>query len=226
MQPQLNTSFGKARRSSGTGVFGKALSGIASSSSGTSRNATRSPPATSAAASTSQDVFSRFNVPTNTVKGNGPASSGFRSASESDSTTNARLESLRQKAKFEAQAREREEEKRLALSRQKDVERQAREAEEERRRAELLRQEEMDIQMARQQEEELQQQRTAKANQSTLVLIQNLVDGTTPEDVKAALGDFGEILDCRVQQSNGDTVSMELDFLNRADAQKAVQQLK
>jgi len=97
---------------------------------------------------------------------------------------------------------------------------------EQRRREELLRQEELDLQLPRRQVEEQEQLLQQKSRQATIVVIENLVDGTTPEDVKAALGDFGEILTCKVLESNGDTVSMQLEFTNRADAQNAVNQLK
>lgn len=139
-------------------------------------------------------------------------------------TAQEREERLRQKAEWEAQVREQDNQKRLA--RQQDRERELREQAEQRRREELLKQEELDLQLPRRQLEEQEQLLRQKASQATIVVIENLVDGTTPEDVKAALGDFGEILTCKVLESNGDTVSMQLEFTNRADAQNAVSQLK
>lgn len=219
LAPQLNTSFGKAKRSTSGGVFGKALDGI-SSSSLNARAGARSPPANAA----SGDLFGRFGIDGPGGNASGSASNGRSSPANVEATAKEREERLRQKAQWEAQLRERDEQKRLA--RMQDKEREIKEQEEQRRREELLRQEALELQVARRQTEEQEQQLRIKSSQATLVVIQNLLDGTTPEDVQAALGDFGEILTCQVLESNGDTVSMQLEFTNRGDAERAVKQLE
>lgn len=221
LAPQINTSFGKAKRSASGGVFGKALDGI-SSPSLNARAAARSPPQ----ASPSSDLFGRFglNSPSGPVNSNVSASNGSFSPATIEANAQEREKRLREKAQWEAELRQRDEQKRLARLQDKD--RETKEQEEQRRREELLRQEALDLQVARRQTEEQEQQIRIKSSQATLVVIQNLLDGTTPEDVKAALGDFGEILTCQVLESNGDTVSMQLEFMNRGDAERAVKQLE
>lgn len=212
--PQLNTSFGKAKRSVSGSVFGRALDGI-SSTSLNARAATKSPPLKSPSA----DLFGRFGL--ESPVGAAPSTSnGSFSPASTETSAKEREERLRQKAQWEAQLRAQDDQKKLA--RQQERERELREQAEQRRREELLRQEELDLQLPRREVEEQER----KASQATTVVIENLVDGTTPEDVKAALGDFGEILTCKVLDSNGDTVSMQLEFTNRAEAQSAVNQLK
>lgn len=213
LAPQLNTSFGKAKRSTSGNVFTKALDGLGSSSLN-ARASAKSPPLKSP----SGDLFGRFGLDST------PTGSGSSSPANTETAAREREERLRQKAQWEAQLRQQDEQKRLA--RLLDKQREMREQEEQRRREELLRQEALDLQVARRQTEEQEQSLRNKSSQSTLVVVQNLVDGTTPEDVKAALGDFGEILSCQVLESNGDTVSMQLEFINRADAETAVKQLE
>lgn len=215
--PQLNTSFGKAKRSANGGVFGKALDGI-SSSSLHARASTKSPPPKNP----SGDLFGRFGLES-PASAASPASSRPFSPSNVDGTAKEREERLRKKAEWEAQVREQDNQKRLA--RQQDRERELKEQAEQRRREELLRQEELELQLPRRQLEEQEQLLRQKSSQATIVVIENLVDGTTPEDVKAALGDFGEILTCTVLESNGDTVTMRLEFTNKGEAQNAVSQL-
>lgn len=219
-EPQLNTSFGKAKRTVSGGVFGKALDGIASTSS-SERSSARSPPLKSP----SGDLFGRFGLNNTTAAAaSSSTSNGPFSPPSTEISAKEREERLREKAQWEAQLREQDNQKKLA--RQQEKERELREQAEQRRREELLRQEELDLQLPRRQLEEQEQLLRQKSSQATIVVIENLVDGTTPEDVKAALGDFGEILTCKVVESNGDTVSMQLEFTNRPDAQNAVNQLK
>lgn len=219
LAPQLNTSFGKAKRSTSGGVFGKALDGI-SSSSLSARTGAKSP---SSSSNPSNDLFGRFGLDSPGAMAS--TSNGRASPANTEAAAaREREERLRQKAKWEAELRERDEQKRLARLQDKD--REAKEQEEQRRREELLRQEALDLQVARRQTEEQEQQLRIKSSQATLVVIENLLDGTTPEDVKAALGDFGEISTCQILESNGDTVSMQLEFMVRGDAERAVKQLE
>lgn len=101
-----------------------------------------------------------------------------------------------------------------------------REAQEARKRQSALEQEALDMEMSRQQEEELELQRQRREANSVNVIVRNLVDGTTPEDVKAAFADFGEIGECKVLESNGDTLTMLVEFADRKDATVAVQKLE
>lgn len=90
---------------------------------------------------------------------------------------------------------------------------------------------------------ELQEQkvRTARAQKSYDVALQryfngpvilevsNLADGTSAEDVKTAFADFGEIHDCSTEegpkQGSQPTLKARMIFINRADADKAVEAL-
>lgn len=131
----------------------------------------------------------------------------------------------RQQAEIEEAARLKAAEKKA--QRQAEAAQKAeREAEEARQRQLLLEQEAMNREMSRQQEEELEREKERRAANSVNVIVKNLVDGTTPADVKAAFADFGEIGDCRVLESNGDTLTMLVEFSDRNDATAAVQKLE
>ena len=183
-----------------------------------------SPPAV-AESSTSQyapnDLFGRFGVQgINSTNGQQQAV---------QTTARPELDERRARQKQLAEA---EEAARLKAA-EKKAQRQAeaaqkaeREAEEARQRALLLEQEAMNMEMSRQQEEELEREKQRKAANSVNVIVKNLVDGTTPEDVKAAFADFGEIGECKVIASDGDTLTMLVEFSDRNDAATAVQKLE
>ena len=152
-----------------------------------------------------------------------------------------RKERQRQIAMKEEEARQKERSKKeAAAARSRE---QHRLEEEERVQHKILEQAELDQMASRREEEEVQQsglleeqrkqafQRQQQPHQQvqqqgTLVIVKNLVDGTTPEDVKAAFADFGVIMDCRILGSNGDVLDMQVEFHDRKDAMMAVEKLE
>lgn len=123
---------------------------------------------------------------------------------------------------MEEAARQRDLDKRAARAQQQ------REEEDRARTASLLDQQNFDAMVARRQEEEEEAQRASQmqTESSTTVIVKNLVDGTTPEDVQAAFADFGVILNCKVLETNGDVLTMQVEFGKRSDAETACGKLE
>lgn len=164
------------------------------------------------------DLFGSLGV--NGITGN---TGGGVQLQNSTSTTDERRARQRQIADMEEQALRRERDRKLA---NQAAQRQAAEEEDAKRRAILESLDNDRNYVSRQQEEEAERERAKKTASSTCVLIQNLVDGTTPEDVKAALSDYGEILSCVIKESTGEVVSMLVDFSQRKEAIEAVNKLE
>ena len=164
------------------------------------------------------DLFGSLGV--NGITGN---TGGAVQLQNSTSHSDERRARQRQIADMEEQALQRERDRKLA---NQAAQRQAAEEEDAKRRAILESLDNDRNYVSRQQEEEAERERAKKTASSTCVLIQNLVDGTTPEDVKAALSDYGEILSCVIKESTGEVVSMLVDFSQRKEAIEAVNKLE
>ena len=177
--------------------------------------------------SSSNDLFGRLDVNGRTYEQslNAPP----------NSPADERRQRQKRLALVEEEAYQKDRQKKEAFATAKLNESKRRLGEEERIRREVLDETDLDRLASRSEEEEAQKkviierqrQQHAQSNQlGTLVIVQNLVDGTTPEDVKAAFADFGTIIQCRILSSNGDVLDMEVEFQERTDAQLAVSKLK
>jgi len=246
--PSVNTEAldrpATSRTSSGSGLFGKALGGIAQPSASLRPFGSASPSVASASANSARnaaalsgsgasapsggDLFGRLGM-----NGASTATSRHQQQQAAEAQAQAKLSQEREErrtrqlaiAEREKQARERDEERKALRAREAELalQRADIEAKEEAMRLRML---EHEAERSRYQEEEAERARQKKAASAVNVLVANLVDGTTPEDVKAAFGDFGEIGECKVLSSNGDTLTMQVEFLNRDDATVAVSKLE
>lgn len=230
---QLNTNFSKPRNG---GLFSQAMGKIAAPSPslrpfGSATPPVASPPLVSpAAAAPSGDLFERLG---------GGAAKG-QAARPAVSQVDERKARAREIALKEEQAAAREAERRIARQQAAEAEKEAKRLrEEEEARRVVAEQEELSFQLARQQEEQMKQQqaqqqallaqqRAAQQPQSTLLVVRNLVEGTTAEDVQAAFADFGKILSAKMDRmnTNDGSVDIMVEFENRDEAEGAKEKLE